>query len=145
MPIEVIKYVDREVMVEKIVYKDVEKVVHLKGEVTVVEKEVIREVEKIVEKPVETIKYIDRVIEKPVEVIKIVEKIIEKPVETIVERAVIKEVEKIVEKPVIQYRNRPASAHHPLRGHWGVFTAQVQSKIRPSKSALRIENRVGRT
>ena len=89
-PVEVIKYIDREVIKEI----PVEKIVNIydNSEPTIIEK--------IVEKPVEVIKEIEKIVEKPIEVIKEIEKIVEKqiivevPVEKIIEKEVIKEVEK---------------------------------------------------
>ena len=103
-PVEVIKYIDREVIKEI----PVEKIVNIydNSEPTIIEKivekpvEVIKEVEKIVEKPIEVIKEVEKIVEKPIEVIKEIEKIVEKqiivevPVEKIIEKEVIKEVEK---------------------------------------------------
>ena len=89
-PVEVIKYIDREVIKEI----PVEKIVNIydNSEPTIIEK--------IVEKPVEVIKEVEKIVEKPIEVIKEIEKIVEKqiivevPVEKIIEKEVIKEVEK---------------------------------------------------
>jgi len=75
-PVEVIKYIDREVIKEI----PVEKIVNIydNSEPTIIEK--------IVEKPIEVIKEIEKIVEKQI--------IVEVPVEKIIEKEVIKEVEK---------------------------------------------------
>ena len=85
------EYIDKEILVEKVIENVVEVPVETIVEVPV-ERIVEVQVEKIVEVPVE------RIVEVPVE--KIVEKIVEVPVEKIVEVPVEKVVEKRVEVPV---------------------------------------------
>eukprot|EP00755_Sulcionema_specki_P007169 Sspe_Gene.535::Locus_180_Transcript_1_1_Confidence_1.000_Length_1168::g.535::m.535 len=93
------RIVEKEVPVEKIVYRD--KVIEVPVEVPVekvVEVPVERIVEKIVEVPVERV--VEKIVEVPVE--KVVEKIVELPVERVViqERVVEVPVERMVEKIV---------------------------------------------